>query len=280
MTLVAALLLAGGPLRLVSTWTAPGDLPFARIHGIAKVGPHLFVGGLAGLARRGDKLWELIDDRPVREVTTSGDSIWVLFGDGSVDKVEPLTNRLTYDVMKSASKRPWVASLAASSTGLLFGGLGGWSSRSGEFKERYPKELEGQVITSVFETSDGLWLGTQRGGLFQVVGTRIKRFGFSAGIPDSWVTALVEHRGRLVVGVADGGIVAISKGKVSPLTTTIDRVRKLAVFNGNLVVGGMDGASVQVGTEWQKLSGEETTSITVMDGMLGLGSPKGVSWWR
>jgi len=102
MILVAALVLSSRPLQPVADWTAPQSLPFARVHSIAKMGSRYLVGGLKGLAQGNPDRWQQIDERPVRDGAASEGSLWVLFGDGSVDKLEPSANRLVFDALKGA----------------------------------------------------------------------------------------------------------------------------------------------------------------------------------
>lgn len=279
MIWAVAICLAASPLRLDSEW-APPHLPFARTHDIAATGPGSYaIGGLRGLYRGKPGSWHRVDERPVKQLAESGGAVWALFGDGSVDKLDFGADRLVFDVMSGRLKRPWVASLTPTANSLLCGGSGGWAEIGKASLETYPKELEGQVVTAIAKTGGTVWIGTQRRGLFAFGGGKSGRFGFAAGLPDSWVTALLPTANGLVVAVADGGLVRISNGKVQPLPSPSNKPRLLAAFQGRVVVGGMEGCWIQNGQAWQPLSMEETTCLTVLDGKLAVGSPHKLQWW-
>ncbi len=97
------------PLVREEAWSAPTELPIARLHAWIRSSGEQWIGGLGGLYRGHPGGWAKVDDRPVKEIAGSGGAIWVLFGDGSVDKLEPKSDRLFFDVLKEASKRPWAA---------------------------------------------------------------------------------------------------------------------------------------------------------------------------
>jgi len=281
MIWAVAICLAASPLRLESEWARPSQLPFDRTHAIVGSGPGDYtIGGLRGLyqGRPGD--WRQIDDRPVKQIVQIDDAIWVLFGDGSVDKIDYRTNRLVFDVMAGRLKRPWVASLSADRTGLLCGGSGGWAELGSKSLELYPKDLEGQVVTAISRTGGTVWVGTQRKGLFAFSGGNSKRFGFAAGLPDSWVTALRPTSEGLVVSVADGGLVRFAEGRLQPLASPTGKPRLLIQYRNRLVVGGMDGCWIQDRRSWQQLSNEETTCLSVLGGRLAVGTPRRLAWWN
>jgi len=281
MIWAVAICLAGSPLRLDSEWAPPNYLPFARTHAVAATGPGAYaIGGLRGLYRGKPGSWQKVDERPVKQLVQSGGSVWALFGDGSVDKLDFDTDRLVFDVMSGRLKRPWVASLTPTASGLLCGGSGGWAELAKASVETYPKELEGQVVTAIARTGGTVWVGTQRKGLFAFSGGKSQRFGFAAGLPDSWVTALLPTSDGLVVAVADGGLVRISDGKVQPIPSPSKRPRLLAQFRSRLVVGGMEGCWLQDGKSWQQLSSEETTCLTAIGDKLAVGTPYKLMWWR
>lgn len=289
LSLMAAALLAPPPLALQERWKAPQDLPIARVHGYFEVGKQRYLAGIEGLYRK-EAQWERIDERPVREMMLSN-AVWVLYGDGSVDKLDHQEGRLYFDVMAGAAKRPWVSCLGPIGDGVGFGGNGGWMvrgpARAPKLSEFYPPELKGDVVTAI---SGGIgprgittYVGTQKHGLFEFSKGNVKRYGFAAGLPDSWVTALSPGRGQLVVALADGGLVRIGKaGKVEPMPQPETRVRKLMSFRDGLVVGGMSGCWFGWGTSWQKLTEEETTGLAYRDGFQSLGvcTPTGITWWK
>lgn len=263
-------------LRMEESWAAPDELPISRAHAWVRHRAEQWLGGLGGLYRGKPGGWSKIDDRPVKEIVESGDAIWVLFGDGSVDKLEPKSDRLFYDVLKEASKRPWAACIGYSGDGLRFGGLGGWIDRGSRPGEAFPKELEGDVVTVAL----GDYLGTQKHGLFRWRSGKLERYGFAAGIADSWITSLAKLPGKsdVAVGLADGGVVT-GVDRFKPLSQPSQKVRKLAVFGGRLVVGGMEGCFIQTRSGWQRLTGQETTCLAIDGKRLGVGTPTGITWW-
>lgn len=277
---LAVALSAPPPVKLDGRWVSPRELPISRVHGYAELAGHAFVAGLDGLYRRRDGAWEKIDERPVRDMVSQSDKLWVLYGDGSVDKLEPGLDRLYYDVMSGASRRPWVSSLGSFPGGVAFGGSGGWATKSVEVKETYPKQLAGDVVTALWGGTDGLWVGTQKHGLFLFGRQGVERFGFAAGLPDSWVTAIKPFEGKPVVALADGGLVSINSGKVSPIAQPENHVRKLGVYGGRIVVGGMTGCWIGRGSNWQKLTDEETSGLVTDGPKLGVCTPSGIAWWK
>lgn len=263
-------------LTLEEAWTAPAELPIARVNAWIRHRDEQWMGGLGGLYRGKPGNWAKIDDRPVKEIAESGEALWVLFGDGSVDKLEPRSDRLFYDVLKEASKRPWAACIGLSGDGLRFGGLGGWIDRGRKPSESFPKAMEGDVVTVAL----GDYLGTQKHGLFRWRNGKLDRYGFAAGVADSWITSLAKlpSKDEVVVGLADGGVVT-GVDRFRPLNQPSQKVRKLAVYAGRLVVGGMEGCFIQSGSDWQRLTDQETTCVAVDGKRLGVGTPTGLSWW-
>jgi len=279
MILTLAICLLSSPLREHSVWTAPSQLPFQRVHAIARVDSETFIGGLRGLYKGGEGNWTKLDERPVKQMVVDRESIWVLYGDGSLDKIEPRTNRLVFDVLNGNAKRPWTSCLYRDSKGVVLGGLGGWIERGGRTAETYRKEFGDDVVTSLCRTESDLWIGTQRKGLFSFNDFGLRRFGFAAGLPDSWITATLYFKKHLLVGVADGGIVQKLGNKFISFESPSRKVRFLAEFHGRLVVGGMEGCWVQDGTNWQQLSTEETTCLSLLADKLAVGSPTSLRWW-
>lgn len=269
-----------GPLQLQAEWSAPTQLPFERVHAVAQTPSQMVVGGIKGVGLGGPGKWRIAEDRPVREMVAQGSDVWVLYGDGSVDKLQPKEDRLYYDVLKEASKRPWASTLFADKESIYFGTMGGWIVKSKTFAEFHPKELNGQVITAICRINNDLWLGTQRAGVFRVRENKIDRFGFAAGLPDSWVTAITNLDGTPTVGCADGGVSVFKNEKFTPLPTPATKIRKLHTFRGSLVIGALDGAWIQNPNGWQKLTDQETTTISQIDKNLALGTPTGLAIWK
>jgi hypothetical protein len=107
MILPIALCILAGPLRLEGKWAAPAHLPFERVHAVAKTPGDYYVAGIKGLVKGQPGKWKQVDERPIRQMVHNGESIWVLFGDGSVDKIEYKRGRLVFEVLTGRFKRPW-----------------------------------------------------------------------------------------------------------------------------------------------------------------------------
>lgn len=279
MILTLAICFLSSPLREHSEWTAPSQLPFERAHAIVRVDAETYIGGLRGLYKGGEGNWSKLDERPVKQMVVHEESVWVLYGDGSLDKIEPRANRLIFDVLNGNAKRPWTSCLYRDSKGVVLGGLGGWIERGDRSIETYRKELGNDVVTSICRTESDLWIGTQRRGVFSFNHAGVRRFGFAAGLPDSWVTAALYFKKQLLVGVADGGIVRKSGDKFVTFDSPCRKVRFLAEYKRRLVVGGMEGCWVHDGKGWQQLSSEETTCLSFISGKLAVGSPTSLRWW-
>ena len=279
MILALAICLATSPLRMISEWKAPQQMPFERVHAVVRTPNEYYVGGLKGLVKGAPGQWQSIDERPVKQLLHVNLSIWVLYGDGSVDKIAYLKGNLFYDFLMGSVKRPWGSCLAESSNNVIIGGHGGWITRGDHLIETYRKELDGQVVTAVCDRDGTLWFGTQKNGLFRYTNGDMKRFGFAAGLPDSWVTTMLSCNGGLYVGMADGGIVRKENDRFVPFDSPCRKVRLLTSFNGKLAVGGMEGCWIQDGTGWQQLSTEEATCLTVINKRIAVGSPTGLKWF-
>ncbi|MEQ1932691.1 MAG: hypothetical protein ABL962_02255 [Fimbriimonadaceae bacterium] len=233
------------------------------------------VGGLQGLFRLDGNVWKKLDDRPVKDIAATEGQVWILYGDGSVDKIDTKTGRVYFDVLAAAAKRPWTSSLAVSGEKVLFGGHGGWVTKSTSgFTERYPTDISGDVVTCLAPTSSGVMVGTQKHGLYAVSAKKLMHFGFAKGLPDTWVTSMVATTGgAFAVGLAEAGVVELRKGRLRKLECPITRVRKVLMFRGRLVVGGMDGVVIQSASDWERLTDEECTCLTQTDGKLIVGTP-------
>ncbi|MEA2552650.1 MAG: hypothetical protein QOJ65_826 [Fimbriimonadaceae bacterium] len=257
------------------------ELPFERVHGVARSRSRWLVGGLRGLylgAPGGD--WREVSNQAVKTIVSTGNTAWVLYGNGAVDKVELDGDRLYYDVLKDAAKRPWAASIAADRASLLFGGDGGWIEKSGSaFVEKYPVELLAKQVTAAARVGKELWLGTQD-GLFHIVGGKPARLGFGAGMPDVWVTALMPSGNSILAGLATGGLVRVERDKVELIPTPSTRVRLLARFGGRLVLGALDGAWILEGKSWTPLCDVEPTFIGELGNELVIGTPNGLRLFK
>lgn len=258
-----------------------GSLPMQRAHGLVLNGSEWVVGGLQGLFRGKAGAWEKLDDRAVRKMVTSGSEAWVLFGDGSIDKLDLATNRLYYDVLAGAVKRPWTSSISPGSGGLIFGGYGGWIKKDAKgVSERYLAELKDEIVTDVAEWKGAIWLGTHRRGMFRISGKKIERFGFARGLLDPWVTGLMVHRGSLYVGTATAGVYRLVDRKLAKVEVPVETPRFMSVFGNRLVIGGTLGTWAEGESGWQKLFDEECAFLHVIGGRLYAGTPASVRVFR
>jgi hypothetical protein len=254
----------------------PGELPLVRPHGIAAVGSRWVVGGLQGLWMGAPGRWEEVGRVPVRQILGDGPAVWVLYGNGALDKLEPGLDRRYPDVLHGAAKRPWGSCLgwaAGPRKGgrtLLIGGDGGWVEKQGAtFVERHPKELKGQVVTAIAGKGSFRYVGTQKGGLFRFVGEKVSVFNPGNGLKDPWVTALSLSGTRpwkeplVTIGTSGAGLFTLGAGRISSLSSPSLRSRHLALWGERLVVGAMDGAWERVNSAWRPLAvqGEEVTAL-------------------
>jgi hypothetical protein len=262
----------------------PGSLPLARPHGLAKVGPQWVIGGLQGLWMGAPGRWEEVDRVPVRQILGDGTVVWVLYGNGALDKLEPALDRRHPDVLHGAAKRPWGSCLGWAGRTLLVGGDGGWIEKQGDrFVERYPAELRGQVVTAIVGMGDRRYVGTQKGGLFRFVGDRVSVFNPGNGLKDPWVTALSLTPDRLLIATSGAGLFSLRSEAIQPLASPSVRPRSLAHAGDRLIVGAMDGAWVRRGsTGWQPFAveGEEVTALTETDGKTIVVTAAGVHFGR
>jgi len=269
---------AGSPAVLAGVWDG-ASLPFARVHGLSKVGSDWLVGGLRGLSLGHAGAWEQSSGQSVRQITEAFGGDWVLYGSGSVDKIDPKSKQLYYDVFHEAVKRPWVASMAASNGVLLCGTQGGWIERTPKgITERYPKELGAKPVEAIARGAGATWLGTQD-GLFRVSGSQVKRFGLASGLADLWITGLLPSGKDMIAGLADGGLARVSGNLATPIPSPSKKVRFLLRWNGYLVVGALDGTWIRRGDEWFRLTDGECTFLGSVDGKLAVGEPTDVRFF-
>ncbi len=252
---------AGGKWRREAL---PHGLPLARPHGLARVLSKWVVGGLQGLWIGRPGAWKGVDTTPVRQVLGDGKAVWVLFGNGALDKLEPALDRRHPDVLHGAAKRPWGSCLALGAGGLLIGGDGGWIEKRGDaLVERYPKELKGQVVTALAAAGSRRFVGTQKGGLFVFDGPKVWVANPGSGLRDPWVTALLFRGNGVNVATATAGLFRLRNGRVEQMAGPTMRPRHLANQGRSLVVGGMDGAWRQERGGWEALvRAEEVTALT------------------
>lgn len=260
------------------------NLPFPRVRAIAKTGDQWLLGGSQGLVlgRPGER-WKTVSDQSVRQILTLENESWVLYGNGSVDKLDLQDDRLFFDVLNGAVKRPQASALAQTKNGLTIGLYGGFVCKSplNNLTETYPDLLNGQPITALCEWQGRLVLGTQSGLYVYPHQERTKqplqKYSFTQGLPDVWVTALLPLSDRLFVATASGGLVTLKDDKIEPVPCPSKRIRSLALWNGKVVVGALEGCFAQDANDqsstWQQLASEEATCLQVIDGDLYLGQP-------
>ncbi len=257
----------------------PADWPFERIHGVEYAHGTWVAGGLRGLGiKRPNQPWEIISKNAVRQTARLGHDIYVLYGNGAVDKLDVKADRLYFDVLYERAKRPWTSVVRVCADQVLFGGHGGWTAKSGDrLREFYPSELAGETVTAIDMTADGAtWVGTQRQGLFRFKQGKPEKFGIAKGLPDTWVTGLSVARGQLFAGTASGGLVAFDGGQFRRVDSPSLRVRSLTTVGGRLVVGTLEGTWLRGESGWQTLGDEETTCVSTAGGQLWLGEPGGL----
>jgi hypothetical protein len=231
---------------------------------------------LEGLFVQSGGKWTRIDERPVKEMAQSEKEVWVLFGDGSVDKIDPEAGRLYFDVLAGSVKRPWASSMAVYASNAMFGGFEGWCIKSpSSVSERVLPDLEGDVVTALASNGNSLCVGSQKHGLFAVSGSRVTRFGFAKGLLDTWVTALHFRKNDLWIGLAEKGLMRLNDGNLQPISECpIRRVRKMTEFRGRLLVGGMDGVAVLESGSWKRVQDAECTALSVVGGEMMIGTPE------
>lgn len=255
------------------------DLPCKRPHGIAFAGGKTVSGGLRGLwIRSSDQKWTQINSRAVKQIEENSDGVWVLYGDGSVDKIDPATGRLYFDVFQGSALRPWFACM--DSQAKRFGGAGGWLSKTKLSQlETYPKELDSTPVTCLLASGRGTWLGSQS-GLFLASDDKFQRFGMAAGLIDPWITAVAEHNGGLFVGTASAGVFRFNGKSFSPISTPFKRIRQLLSTPKGLAVGSLDGGILLQAKGELALAQEEVTFLKLSRGELFVGTVNGIRAYR
>lgn len=253
-----------------------GELPFARVHGIAQSGSRYVVGGIEGLVIGMPGNWKELSGEPVRQLLQSGTDVWVLYGSGAVDKLTA-SGQLYSDVLHGAAKRPWTSSLATTDGGVLLGGNGGWVEKGKAFEEQYPAGLSGEVTTAILARAGALFVGTQGKGLLRLDNGRETWVNPGTGLQDTWVTAMCLDGATPMAATATAGLFKIGS-RAEKVTTPSDKLRHLAVYKGKLVIGALDGAWIRQGASWEKLETEslETTCLSVIGSDLWVGTPRGL----
>ena len=254
-----------------------GELPFPRVHGIAKNGKQYVIGGIDGVAVGSPGNWKFLSHEPVRQVLQVGNDVWILYGSGAVDKLAA-DGRLFSDVLYGAAKRPWSSAMATDGDSLLIGGHGGWMRKGAQFSETYPPELSGEVVTAIMSHGPELFVGTQSKGLARLTNGKVQWINPGTGLSDTWVTGLCVLQGTVLAATASAGLFEIRSGRALAVDTPSQNLRNMSVHKGSLVIGGLDGAWLRSGSTWKKLEtdSQETTFIATTDDKLWVGTPMGV----
>ncbi len=242
----------------------PTAMPVSRPNGFARLGGDTLVGGLGGAWVGFPMHWEQISKQPVRQILGVGSDAWIVYGNGAVDKVDLSAERLYPDVFYGAVKRPWCSCVAQVGDSLAFGGQGGWMERGANLTERYPKEIDGDVVMAIAGRDGIRWIGTQKTGLLRFARGRLAAWNPGNGLQDTWVTSLcLAPPEGLFVGTATGGLYRLMGDSISPVDCPTKRITHLALWHDRLVVGAMDGAFLRDGDSWRELptGAEETTAL-------------------
>ncbi|MGE0002694.1 MAG: hypothetical protein AB7F50_05480 [Fimbriimonadaceae bacterium] len=255
----------------------PSILPTQRLHGLAILTRSWLVGGPEGLWDGSPGTWRLLDSRPVRQVVTHAGSAWVLFGDGSTDKLDLAADKRYDAVLHGAVKRPWSSTLAAGDS-LLFGGMGGWVEKSSSrTTEKRPEWLQGAVVTALVASSGDTFVGTQSSGVYRLAKGTVRNISLLEGLEDTWATALAEVAGTVYIGTSQGGLSRISGDKALPVQAPTRSINHMVVWRGSLAIGGNDGAWLSVNGRWIRIGPEatETTGLAIAAGGLFVLTPYG-----
>ena len=282
---LGGMLIAGTSNGLYSssdgTWSReslPSSLPTSRPNGFVAVDGTNIVGGINGLYIGKPGQWKSVCTDSIKQLQTIGSDVWVVHGNGALDKLDLGSGRLFPDVLTGASKRPWTSIIGISNKALLFGGLGGWTQWGQTLSETYPQELKGDVVTSITGNGDTRWIGTEQYGVFRFRNGKSKAWNPGNGLDDTWVTALCRSTTGLWVATLHAGLFQIAGDKISAVPCPSKRLTQLKVFKNQLVVGAMDGAWIYGRDGWERLAtgGEETTSLGEVGGELCVTTAQGI----
>ena len=259
----------------------PTLMPVNRPTGVACVDGVFVVGGMNGLYVGKPSAWRQVASDAIRQVARVGSDIWVVHGNGAMDKLDTANDRLYPDVMTGASMRPWTSCITPAGASLLCGGIGGWVEWGSDSQDAYPSELTGEVITAIAAKGDVRWVGTEQSGVFRFDAKARHQWNPGNGLYDSWVTSFCWAKDGLIVGTMHAGLYQIERDTIRPVNCPTKRVTHLVRWHGELVVGGMDGCWLQHGSTWKSLSdyGEETTSLSEVDGRLCVTTASGIAFF-
>ena len=182
-----------------------------------------------------------------------------------------------------------VSALATGDGRLLIGGWAGWSAWDGRVWGHHDKdpELAGQVVTAIAARADGVWIGTQKQGLFRYAQGRYTHFFEAQGLTDDWITCLSATPARLMVGTYTGGLLEWDGARFCVRF----RPGKYAIRAVCLRPGGSRALAAtplgvyQEGTSgWAPLDprfcgGPETQALLALPSGLWIGSRTGLAYW-
>lgn len=229
-----------------------GDLPAANIQ--AMIGyrgvtyASTFDRGLLCLV--GER-WMSVAGSPAfpRQMATAGGLLFVRETDGTLASFDG--RHWKRNLLRFQVRRSWIGGLCATPVGLALGGCGVIiTGLPGAWKETLLPEPWDRVTAScVSWTGREVALGTGKDGLLLVNpetgGARIS----TGGPADTWVTALREREGEMVVGTAGGRIAGVRKGSREAVLGA--PVTGLAALGPGLEIAATrDGLYRREGDDW------------------------------
>lgn len=172
-----------------------------------------------GLLLRQGKQWERatlpqLSTVAARQLAVFKNALWARHGDGYVDKWDGA--RWARNVFPQLP-RGKALSMAADDTALYLGQWGGWSEWSGaQWTHHFDvPELKNIPIIGVYAGPKYLWLLTQSRGVVRWDRNAQKAaiFDERAGLPDDWITSLVEVGDEVYAGTFVGGLARLEGEK-------------------------------------------------------------------
>ncbi len=250
----------------------PSQSPMPRLQGLASAGRRGWIaGGLGGLFIGRPGGWEKLGDKSVRRVVAGrGDEVWIVYGDGGLDKLETDKDRWAHDVLYGMVKRPWASCISVVGDSILIGGQGGWVEKTDKSqREEHPDWLAGDVVTSMTLWKGQLIIGGQKTGLHIREGKKWRHLNAAHGLEDLWISDLIEWKSRLMIATAGGGLHQWDGKSINKLETPAQNLTALTVWRSDLVIGSMHGAHCFDGKVWRPLGDPaEVTALGSSDSAL------------
>lgn len=239
-----------------------------RLQGLAPAGRRGWIaGGLGGLfiGRPGE--WEKLNDKSVRRIVPGrNDELWIIYGDGTLDKMETEQDRWAHDVLYGMVKRPWASCLSVIGETTLIGGQGGWVEKTAKGQsEEHPEWLAGDVVTALTLWKGRLIVGGQKTGLHIRDGKTWRHLNAAHGLEDLWITDLCEWNGRLMIATSGGGLHEWDGRKLTKKDGPDNRLTALTHWKGSLMAGSMAGAFVSDGRDWKLMGSDAEVTALVPD---------------